>query len=603
MSESHWKENVAKLKAYFKQHGNFNIPADWKKDNTLSRWIANIRKHPNRLTAKQRGDLERIGFNFNVVADWDSMFQRLERFYEKYGHSYIPSNQKNLEDLFDWTVNQRRSKSLLTVGQIKKLDSVDFDWDALTDKDIQWKLMYRELVEFKRRHGHAKVPQDFKENPALGSWVAKQRRRKTEKALSREKVKLLNELGFLWKEDIARMREQSWENKYQQLVHYKRKHGHTDRLQVKRENYQLGLWMETQIVNQRSISIQRKKKLNAIGFRWERGNFSDERWSEMYEKLVAYKRKYGHCQVKQRQDFTLSVWVQRQKRQREKGELSNDRRKKLERIGIHWSHEYFREKWEANFQKLKEFQKRHGHIRVSKSDLQLFEWIQTQREFKAENRLSKEREDRLNKIGFIWKGETEKKKMAAWESMYKKFSALKQKYGANYALILKREYPALDKWVSRQIHNKEKLSKVKTEKLDAIGFPWKRGKEYRNTLWEEMYQQLVAYKKRYGHCDVPQKYPENQHLASWVNGQRSKKLSADKRDKLNKLGFSWAGEIKQKRWQQRVDEYLALKKKNKLHTLRAHMPLYSWRYQQRKNFQRLPREKKEVLLKLEIVHR
>ena len=46
-----WKENFRKLKAYHQKYGTFNVPSDGK-DKLLSRWIENIRKHPERLTAK-----------------------------------------------------------------------------------------------------------------------------------------------------------------------------------------------------------------------------------------------------------------------------------------------------------------------------------------------------------------------------------------------------------------------------------------------------------------------------------------------------------------------------------------------------------------------
>ena len=217
--------------------------------------------------------------------------------------------------------------------------------------------------------------------------------------------------------------------------------------------------------------------------------------------------------------------------------------------------------------------------------------------------MSPAREEKLVKLGFVWRGETEQKKTTAWDSLYKKFKVLKEKYTDAYTVIIKRKYPELDHWVSRQLHNKEKLSADKKKKLNDIGFSWKRSKVHRDQLWEEMYQQLVAYKKQCGHCDVPQKYPANAKLAQWVNGQRSKKLSAEKRNKLDRIGFSWSGEIKQKRWFQRLDEFKELQRKNKLDTIRAHMPLHSWIYQQKKNFHRMSAEKKKILLKVGIVSR
>ncbi|HTJ48854.1 MAG TPA: helicase associated domain-containing protein [Cyclobacteriaceae bacterium] len=585
-----WKEKISKLKAYHKKHGNYNIPLDWKEDVKFSKWVENIRRQPTKLPKELHQQLTKIGFDFNIVSDWEHMFSKLKIFYKKHGDSYVPPLQREYEALFDWTVNQRRAKPYLTKEQIKKLDSLNFEWTILTDSDLLWQNRYQELAEFKKKYGHARVPQYFKDNKKLGNWVSRQRRSNTEGKLSKEKKKRLNEIGFLWKEDIERIREEAWENRYNELVRYKKANGHIDRIRVKKENYQLGLWIETQLVHQDNLSPYRRRKLNSIGFEWEKRDLHEERWNEMYEKLKAFKTKHGHCRVKQKDDFKLSVWLQRNKRDRQK--IDKDKREKLQRLGVKWPQELFNEIWKSRYDELKAFKKEHGHLSVPRSNPQLFEWIVTQKKFKEDGVLNPEREAKLNAIGLPWAGEFEKQRTAEWETMFKKFKTLKTKYESTYHIKLK-EYPELDKWVKRQIHSKDKLSLFKKEKLNAIGFSW--SSHYHDELWEERYKELVAYKKKYGNCDVPQKYAKNKTLAGWVNAQRVKKISKDKKDKLNKIGFSWANELIEKRWLSRLNEFTELKKKNK--SVPLYTPLYNWLYNQRKNFNSLAPEKKKMLIK------
>ena len=65
--------------------------------------------------------------------------------------------------------------------------------DALGDT---WHTRLRELVDFKREHGHANVPQQYPPNPSLGIWVNKQRRSRS--SLSEEKLDSLYAAGFDW---------------------------------------------------------------------------------------------------------------------------------------------------------------------------------------------------------------------------------------------------------------------------------------------------------------------------------------------------------------------------------------------------------------------
>ena len=44
----------------------------------------------------------------------------------------------------------------------------------------------------------------------------------------------------------------------------------------------------------------------------------------------------------------------------------------------------------------------------------------------------------------------------------------------------------------------------------------------RMDTWQTMYNDLIAFKKREGHCNVPRN-PENKQLGRWCNNQRQAK--------------------------------------------------------------------------------
>ena len=75
-------------------------------------------------------------------------------------------------------------------------------------------------------------------------------------------------------------------------------------------------------------------------------------------------------------------------------------------------------------------------------------------------------------------------------------------------------------------------------RLDAIGFVWD-WLEYR---WEQNFTVLLKFKKREGHCRVPSSHKEGGvELGYWVSTQRRRRdeISAERRKRLNKIGFVW----------------------------------------------------------------
>ena len=59
-----------------------------------------------------------------------------------------------------------------------------------------------------------------------------------------------------------------------------------------------------------------------------------------------------------------------------------------------------------------------------------------------------------------------------------------------------------------------------------------------------MFQRLVKYKKKHGHCDVPSSCPSEPDLANWVANQRHRKkmgsLAVDRVRKLEEADFVWS---------------------------------------------------------------
>jgi len=148
-----------------------------------------------------------------------------------------------------------------------------------------------------------------------------------------------------------------------------------------------------------------------------------ERWDEMYERLLIWRKKHGHCIVPNRYsgDRQLGTWVSTQRRhykalllgRNTSLSMTPERAQKLAEIGFDWSakNKSADIKWESQFTNLLEYVIEHGHPLVPigwAETMQLANWISTQlQEYKAHRRgmhssLTKNRSKLLSSIGFIW---------------------------------------------------------------------------------------------------------------------------------------------------------------------------------------------------------
>ena len=143
----------------------------------------------------------------------------------------------------------------------------------------------------------------------------------------------------------------------------------------------------------------------------------------------------------------------------------------------------------------------------------------------------------MDELGFVW--DTLE---ADWEEVFSYLKAYKEREGhcrvpSNHTENNFR----LGGWVNKQRWRKgARWSEERRKRLDELGFVW----DTLEAAWEEGFSYLKAYKKREGHCRVPDGHKENGFdLGGWVRRQRQSKrqesLPQARRQQLNELGFVW----------------------------------------------------------------
>mmetsp|Transcript_19164 Transcript_19164/g.27278 ORF Transcript_19164/g.27278 Transcript_19164/m.27278 type:complete len:363 (+) Transcript_19164:29-1117(+) len=160
--------------------------------------------------------------------------------------------------------------------------------DGVSSSTLIWENRFKELCDYKRKHGDCLVTQSHLLQISggyrrLGMWVALQRRRQSANRLPQDQFKALDDLGFVWsvRKKSTSSSEPVWYSHLQQLKKYKKKHG--DCL-VPKEYPNIGNWVHKQRVYYKAMqkcksspmTLERAKALDDIGFIWDLQTHIDE---------------------------------------------------------------------------------------------------------------------------------------------------------------------------------------------------------------------------------------------------------------------------------------------------------------------------------------
>ena len=278
---------------------------------------------------------------------WEQRYDELKEYKSIKGNSNVPQSYQENPGLGRWVRRQRVdyanivSRSLsqsiadacldgcddLTRYRIRKLVDVAFVFDL---KNYIWYKRLGELKEFNQMNGHVRVPQHYTKGERwykLGLWVRNQRAMYnrlmnmdsnvpnspdgdgfTYNFLTEERIQLLNDVGFCW--DVQ---EENWIEHFEKLLRFKEEHGFADVPSRYRHDPALSRWVQEQRRNKESLTPERLKRLDELGFVW--GNKNDLHWTKNYDAICEFKRKYDTCSVPAHyDDYQLYNWVNNTRR-------------------------------------------------------------------------------------------------------------------------------------------------------------------------------------------------------------------------------------------------------------------------------------------------
>ena len=205
-AEELWELRFAELTEFQRAHGHTLVPSRLPRNPPLGRWVAHQRVlyRLGELRADRMHRLKKLGFQWlSLKPHHDErnrylrkMLARLVAYRKRHGHAGVSIARDAA--LGRWIMRQRQYRriGMLKKARIERMDAAGFPW---VEVNYLWEEQFARLRKFKARFGHTRMPARWKENVALGRWVAHQRQYHRRGTLDPERRRRLNEIGFQWK--------------------------------------------------------------------------------------------------------------------------------------------------------------------------------------------------------------------------------------------------------------------------------------------------------------------------------------------------------------------------------------------------------------------
>ncbi|GKY95991.1 hypothetical protein MPSEU_000559600 [Mayamaea pseudoterrestris] len=180
------------------------------------------------------------------------------------------------------SVSPASSKGSSPKRRLRECEREDSPKRFRTYQSGNWAQRYEELLAYKEKYGNCMITHTYAENLPLARWVKRQRYQYRlmisgqPSTMIPERVRALEDIGFCWGSQ-----ESAWQERFEELMDFKAKYGHTNVPSLFSDNPQLATWVKCQRRQHKlylheatpsNITLQRILKLEQVGFEWELKN-------------------------------------------------------------------------------------------------------------------------------------------------------------------------------------------------------------------------------------------------------------------------------------------------------------------------------------------
>lgn len=260
-----------------------------------------------------------------------------------------------------------------------------------------WYLKYGQLITYQEKHGDTLV---HRNEPNIGRWVEIQRVLYKEKKIAKEKIDLLDQIGFVW--DAS---DRTWNKRIDEFKEVRKIYGGTQNIPSfgrGSKYYQLYKWFGTvrKRFKDKKLTEEKIKQLKDLDFVFDNKRKKDEEWLKVYKQYLDFKRK-NKKEPTASEDKILREWRNTQiKRKKSKEGIIKWRLDLLEEANFTWSKEDI---WLKKLKKTEKYIEKFGNLENAKQkSKQVSDWIKYQKFAYKNEKLSKEKINLLNKLDSDW---------------------------------------------------------------------------------------------------------------------------------------------------------------------------------------------------------
>ena len=407
-----WEQMFAMAKRYYEENGDLLPPEGYRTEEgyRLGQWLitqrANYKDRSPLLTPERIEKLASVGMCWDTRLDrlWNESYRTVKKYFNENGS--LDGIREYSESAGLWLVKQRQKYKAgqLAEEQEKKLESVGMVWEL----EDRWSANYEAARKFFLENGSLDIPAAYvtPTGVRLGKWCQSERSRYKKGAQPPERRKLLEDIGI----DNIPLSERTWLGYYEELKKYHAANGNSDvpNGYVCADGRKLGGWVTSQrkAYLKDRLSAEHIRKLEELDFTWD--VFSNK-WNTGFSHAEKYLAENGDLNVplsyKCSDGYALGRWLLTQRQGRNKGTLSEDRKEKLDRLGIQWSpHE---DQWKTGYEHAQKYFSEHGDLKVprnyvSADGFKLGIWLNQKKAGCKKGILSADQVMALERIGVRW---------------------------------------------------------------------------------------------------------------------------------------------------------------------------------------------------------